>query len=381
MAAAAIDSPAVINHLLIGKHGLGDKNAKVTLGPQIAPPQIQNYDHEEKKHNRTHINVKPNVTKTPKSFNGQRTPKQTTKLSPAEVHETSWMQPPTKDRSVAGRGGQQGEKESSLEQEKNWPPPSKDQLVLAERGHDFSGDQKRNTTRKGNQKHGKERKKASSAKDWEDIDLSESDSDSNAPDLIDFGDRRRRDDSRRVQRLLSEKGPSLEGAIVHPEIDDSQRNSSRDGESATPSSVANSFADSPELRQDRISSISEIEEEGGKRTVSELTTEFNFAFEAFKPETPKATESLAPSLENGHCVGSKKPWLVKSSNCDPNHEPSSQHLAMHSGRLRSSSSVSTDSHSPTTPTSEVFNPFPVRKLKSNEESMKRKAKLGLLHVN
>lgn len=380
MAAAAIDSPAVINHLLIGKHGLGDKNAKVTLGPQIAPPQIQNYDHEEKRRNRTHINVKPNVTKTPKSFNGQRTSKPKNKAIPAE-QDSNWP-PPSKDQLVLAERGQQ------IERQKSWPPPSKDQLVIAERNQNLSRLDEESKSAKKSQKnkskYGDEadKVKVPSSKDWEDIDLSESDSGwPDSPDLIDFGEGK--DKSRQdVKKLNSDKDPSLEGAVVNAETENVSRTSSRQSDTGSPSTVTNAFAESVEQATENISSISELEQEtDANKKMNDLTTDFNFSYEAFKPETPETKEAPVSLVQNGNCVGSKKPWLRKSQNKEGVNEHSSHSMPSNAlGRYRSSS-MSSEGASPTSPPGEVFNPFPVRKIKGNEQSVKRKAKLGLMQIN
>ena len=322
--AVAIESPAMVNHLLVRKSGLGKKNAKFASTPQIAPP-AKGFD-EETPTKRGHVNLRPNVKQAVQSE---------TQGASAEQDLGSMGSQTTLDD---GESGELGSEVGSTERQRLDISSSDDEEACP--GEEVQGPVIGTLIDLDDTPEGGEGKE-------EEENTSESSCDhENLPKVSDAAHPKGR---RRANTSAGSRDLNANDVF-----------SSRKGYQAT--------ADASGIRK-RATSVDNIPN-------SAAAPDFNCAIKAFNPSIPRSSVRAArqePSTPPS--PSDKKPWM------DTNGSASSENLSSgfvhHSSWMRRSSSGSSCDESSSPPPRVMFNPFPKRALQSSENRTRTRMKLGL----
>eukprot|EP00057_Strongylocentrotus_purpuratus_P025668 XP_011680142.1 PREDICTED: TBC1 domain family member 30 [Strongylocentrotus purpuratus] len=322
--AVAIESPAVVNHLLVGKAGLGKKNAKIASTPQIAPPSRKDYGDDDFPTKRVHVNTKPNV-----------------KLL------------------------SQGKEDIDIKNDQGRDDMSELSSVF-EDGDDVSAGNGHSSSRDDLTKDHQD-----SLSSHEGKTCSQESLEPEIGSLIDLGwgsdgESRSNEDSEH-RKSSSETGRHLERNGV-----DHVRYSS-------------TSSDSPDLNANDVSGSRPRQHLDSEKTLigtstesipnSTSTPEFNCAIEAFNPNLPSTSPRRRSRPSETTSPSDKRPWM--ESNGIAAHA-SHQNPVSASTSWRRCSSGSSSCEEPTTPPARVvFNPFPKRSLRSSESRTRTRMKLGL----
>nr|XP_054752453.1 TBC1 domain family member 30-like [Lytechinus pictus] len=317
--AVAIESPAVVNHLLVGKGGLGKKNAKIASTPQIAPPSRKSYDDDDDDFpsKRVHVNTKPNVKhltsdKDESKNDGGRD----------DMSELSSVFEDNEDISAVGCHSSsrddltKGHQDSlSNQDEKTWSQESLEPEIgsLIDLGWGSDGESHTNDDQREN------------------VGL----------------------DTNGIERVMR----------VNDACDSASESQDLNANDVTSNRPRQHLDSDKTLKSTSTESIPS----------SMLAPEFNCSIAAFNPNLPstsprrqnsKASEPTSPSQE--------KPWITTNGTV-----ADQSHVSVSTSWRRCSSGSSSCDEPTTPPARVVFNPFPKRSLKSSESRTRTRMKLGL----
>ncbi|XP_071500881.1 TBC1 domain family member 30-like [Diadema antillarum] len=334
--AVAIESPAAVNHLLLGKTSLGRKNAKFASTPQIAPPP-KRVDEKETPIKRVHINTKPNVRQLALS---QDKEVENVGVKEDEKQDQCERVISPVDGVTGQRPATEGEERSSVDDER-------------EQGH-----QSPSSTNNGNS-------------------CSQESAEPVVGTLIDLDDGNSRfgchtthgSETSECNGLGAKHSSSLGDVSVSRE--DSTSGSAQD---LNANKVPGDLPDHPEGEKGVSAPRSP---RAGGITGSRSIPDFNCAVETFKPSIPRSSLRRYSEASEPTSLNDKKPWMEPNGSVGSKDSVSADLPQSFASRRRQSSS-SSSCEEPVSPLDRVvFNPFPKRALHSSMNRTRTRMKLGL----